>query len=137
LFDAVFIAAPWHSSGITLMNTRSVIPAYDFVHLHVTILVTTAKHPNPIYFGRGKGDSIPTNILTSHASIRKAEEKRRKAGEKGDEPKEKARTSWWPGKKRQDANRVPHLEVSRDSADYGRSGENSSLIPTHSLSALL
>jgi len=101
LFDAVFIAVPWHSSGITLMNTQSVIPIYDYVHLHVTILVTTAKQPDPTYFGRGKGDSIPTSILTSHISIRKAEEQRKKDEKKKEEgggQKKAGKRGWWPGK---------------------------------------
>lgn len=71
LYDYVFIAAPWHSAGITLLNTRAVIPSAKYVHLHVTILVTNAEQPDPRYFGRGEKDSVPTTVLTSHASIRK------------------------------------------------------------------
>jgi prenylcysteine oxidase/farnesylcysteine lyase len=111
LYDAVFVAAPWHSSGITLINTQAVIPLYDFVHLHVTILVTSAKQPNPGYFGRGSGDSIPTSILTSHVSLRKAEEQRRKDEKKRQAGKKVAsKRGWWPGGNGETA-RGPHLEV--------------------------
>jgi prenylcysteine oxidase/farnesylcysteine lyase len=106
LFDAVFVALPWHSSGISLLNTHSVIPTYDYVRLHVTILVTTAKQPDPIYFGRGKGDSVPTTVLTSHISLRKAQEKQREDERKKDHGKSKL----WPGKGSEQ--RGPVLEVS-------------------------
>lgn len=111
LFDAVFVAVPWHSSGITLMNTEAVIPAYDYVRLHVTILVTTAKQPSPAYFGRGDGDSIPTEILTSHVSLRKAEEQRRKDEKKARAGGKQAHSrGWWPGSG-DDEKRGPRLEV--------------------------
>jgi prenylcysteine oxidase/farnesylcysteine lyase len=121
LFDAVFVAVPWHSSGITLMNTQAVIPAYDYVHLHVTILVTTAKQPNPIYFGRGEGDSIPTSILTSHISIRKEEEERKKEEKKKQEggKKKMEKHGWWPGSG-QDSKKGPQLEVSMTFASTQR-----------------
>lgn len=112
LYDAVFIAAPWHSSGIVLLNTHSVIPAYDFVHLHVTILVTSAKHPDPTYFGRGNRDEIPTSILTSHVGLRKAEEKKRKEEEKRQKGKRSSQSrGWWPGSG-SDVSKGPRLDVS-------------------------
>ena len=111
LYDAVFIATPWRSSGIVLLNTHATIPAYDFVHLHVTIVVTSAKHPNPAYFGRGKGDDIPTSILTSHVSLRKEEEKRRKDELKRRRGKAPLKgTKWWPGGGKEEK-RGPKLEV--------------------------
>ncbi|PWN36762.1 uncharacterized protein FA14DRAFT_140693 [Meira miltonrushii] len=88
LFDAVFIAAPWHSADITLLNTNAVIPTPRYVHLHVTLVITKADQPNPAYFGRGEKDVIPNSILTSHASVRKAEEeeeKKKKRKEDGDD----------------------------------------------------
>lgn len=75
LYDVVFLAAPWHSSGITLLNTEATIPSVSYVRLHVTIVVTTAPQPNPAYFGRGEKDSVPTSILTSHVALRKSDEK--------------------------------------------------------------
>jgi prenylcysteine oxidase/farnesylcysteine lyase len=97
LFDAVFVAVPWHSSGISLLNTHSVIPTYDYVRLHVTILVTTAKQPDPAYFGRGKGDAVPTTILTSHISLRKAQEKKREEEKKKAGKGHHNKRGWWPG----------------------------------------
>lgn len=113
LFDAVFIAVPWHSSGISLLNTHSVIPTYDYVRLHVTILVTTADQPDPSYFGRGKGDAIPNTILTSHIALRKAAEARKPKQGKG---KLKKETKLWPGGG-SDEKKGPVLEVFFDSIE--------------------
>lgn len=116
LFDAVFIAAPWHSAEITLLNTNAVIPTPSYVHLHVTLVITRANQPNPAYFGRGEKDVIPNSILTSHASIRKAkeeEEKRKKKkgeGKEGKEKNEKAKTKWWPWSGGDDKKRGPKLD---------------------------
>lgn len=111
LFDAVFIAVPWHSSGISLLNTHSVIPTYDYVGLHVTILVTTANQPDPSYFGRGKSDAIPNTILTSHIALRKAAElEKSKQGEKLVEQE----PEMWPGGGSKEE-KGPVLEVRRTS----------------------
>ncbi|CAO1636851.1 unnamed protein product [Sympodiomycopsis kandeliae] len=70
LYDAVLIGAPWHSSGITLMGTESVIPINKYVHLYVTLVATNASHPDPTYFGRGKGSAIAKTIMTSYNAVR-------------------------------------------------------------------
>lgn len=114
LFDAVFIAAPWHSADITLLNTNAVIPAPSYVHLHVTLVITKSDQPNPAYFGRGEKDVIPNSILISHTSIRKAkeeEEKRKKKKENGKELNDnKTKVKWWPWSGGDDKKRGPKLE---------------------------
>lgn len=117
LFDAVFIAAPWHEAGITLLNTNAVIPTPSYVHLHVTIVITKADQPNPVYFGRGEKDVIPNSILTSHTSVRKAkeeEEKRKKKKEDGKgnakDTNNKGKAKWWPWSGGDDKSRGPKLE---------------------------
>ncbi|EPQ27775.1 uncharacterized protein PFL1_04520 [Pseudozyma flocculosa PF-1] len=72
LFDAVVVAAPWHDADITLVNTDRRIPRPPYVHLHVTLLATTAKSANPLYFGFGKADDVPATVLTSAESVRRA-----------------------------------------------------------------
>lgn len=125
LFDAVFIAAPWHSAEITLLNTHAVIPAPPYVRLHVTIVITKSDQPDPAYFGRGEKDKIPTEVLTSHISVRKEKEEEEKKKERKDRGGEKDggddgdddgvrknRTArWWPWGG-DDKKRGPHLEVS-------------------------
>ena len=74
LYDAVLVATPWHNAGITLLNTDKVIPRYDFRRLHVTIVVTSAKHPDPVYFGHKKSYKIPRTILTTYVRERKEDE---------------------------------------------------------------
>ncbi|MCO5590077.1 hypothetical protein L7F22_044046 [Adiantum nelumboides] len=119
LFDAVFIAAPWHSADITLLNTNVVIPTPNYVHLHVTIVITKADQPNPAYFGRGEKDAIPNSILVSHTSLRKAEEeeeKRKKKKENGKEGRDgggtnnKRKAKWWPWSGGDDKKRGLKLE---------------------------
>ena len=70
-YDAVIIAAPYHTSGISLPNDlSSLIPPQPYIHLHVTLLTTTAKTPDPEYFGSQPGSKIPTTILTSFDGVR-------------------------------------------------------------------
>lgn len=88
LYDAVFIAAPWHSAGITLLNTEANIPSSQYVRLHVTLLVTNASHPKAEYFGRGSGSDIPTTILTTHEAQRRMEK-----GQKAES--NDSQLSWW------------------------------------------
>ncbi|KAN0064303.1 hypothetical protein ACQY0O_002494 [Thecaphora frezii] len=72
MFDAVIVAAPWHDADITLLNTDRRVAKPPYVHLYVTVLTTTAKTPNPEYFGFGRGDEVPRTILTSDESVRRA-----------------------------------------------------------------
>ncbi|SNX83901.1 related to Prenylcysteine oxidase precursor [Melanopsichium pennsylvanicum] len=80
-YDAVIIATPWHNSGITLLNTKERVKAKPFVHLHVTLLTTKRASPDPEYFGMGSQDKIPTTILTSDESVRRAREKKNPTGD--------------------------------------------------------
>ncbi|KAJ9474476.1 Prenylcys_lyase domain-containing protein [Pseudozyma hubeiensis] len=72
LYDAVIIATPWHNADITLLNTRERVKSKAFVHLHVTLLTTSRERPRPEYFGLGDQDVVPTTILTSSESVRRA-----------------------------------------------------------------
>jgi prenylcysteine oxidase/farnesylcysteine lyase len=69
-YDAVIIAAPYHSSRISLPDDLSSIPDQPYIHLHVTLLTTTATTPDPEYFGFKPSDKIPTTILTSLDGVR-------------------------------------------------------------------
>lgn len=76
-YDAVIIATPWHNSDITLLNTPERVKGKPFVHLHVTLLTTSRPSPNPEYFGLGSQDAVPTTILTSDESVRRASNKKK------------------------------------------------------------
>lgn len=80
LYDAVFAAAPWGTAGISLLNSDGYIPPTEYVHLHVTLLVTNASAPRGEYFGRGHDDTMPTTILTTNVAVRKDD--RRRASQK-------------------------------------------------------
>ena len=70
-YDAVIIAAPYHTSRISLPDDlSSIIPLQPYIHLHVTLLTTTATTPDPEYFGYKPGDKTPTTILTSLNGVR-------------------------------------------------------------------
>ncbi|SPO29591.1 related to Prenylcysteine oxidase precursor [Ustilago trichophora] len=77
IYDAVIIATPWHNSDITLLNTPERVKGKPFVHLHVTLLTTSRPSPNPEYFGLGSQDAVPTTILTSDESVRRASNKKK------------------------------------------------------------
>jgi len=71
-YDAVVIAAPYHTSHISLpTDLSSLIPPQPYIHLHVTLLTTTAPTPNPVYFGYKPGYKVPTTILTSLDGVRR------------------------------------------------------------------
>ncbi|WVQ64724.1 uncharacterized protein L199_002891 [Kwoniella botswanensis] len=72
-FDAVFFAAPWHSSPISkklAANFVSPIPHQPYVRLHVTYFTTTQPHPLPSFFGLSEDSYIPNAILTSGLTSR-------------------------------------------------------------------
>ncbi|KAH8992059.1 FAD/NAD-P-binding domain-containing protein [Lactarius akahatsu] len=70
-YDAVIIAAPYHTSRISLPDDiSSSIPPQPYIHLHVTLLTTTAATPDPEYFGYKPSGKIPTTILTSFDGAR-------------------------------------------------------------------
>jgi hypothetical protein len=41
------------------------MPEQPYIHMHVTILSTTAAHPNPEYFGMSPGSKVPRVMLTT------------------------------------------------------------------------
>lgn len=136
LYDAVFIGTPWRTSGVSLINTdrvsvlvarshelhfssllnpspfplshKQTIPTPDYVHLHVTLLVTNASHPSPAYFGRGKADDVPTTVLTSASAVRRASQG--KAGPKSSSLWHLDFLRW--KRREQIAKHEPKLEVS-------------------------
>ena len=70
-YDAVIFAAPYHTSRISLPDDlSSLIPPQPYIHLHVTLLTTTATTPDPEYFNYKPGSKIPTTILTSFDGVR-------------------------------------------------------------------
>ena len=69
---AVILAAPYHTSDISIPeDLAALIPKQPYVHLHVTLLATTAQTPNPAYFGLPAGAGVPTSVLTTLAGARK------------------------------------------------------------------
>ncbi|KAH9964500.1 hypothetical protein BC827DRAFT_1265775 [Russula dissimulans] len=70
-YDAVIIAAPYHSSHISLrVNLTSLIPTQPYVRLHITLLTTTTASPNPVYFGHKPGSKVATNIFATFGGAR-------------------------------------------------------------------
>jgi prenylcysteine oxidase/farnesylcysteine lyase len=65
-YRAVILAAPFHPSDITVSpSIFEQIPEQPYMHLHVTLLSTTAAHPNPEYFGMPAGSKVPRVVLTT------------------------------------------------------------------------
>ncbi|KAL7418891.1 hypothetical protein Q5752_006575 [Cryptotrichosporon argae] len=72
-FDQVFFAAPWHSSPIKKSfeaHFAARIPPQKYVRLHVTLLATTARAPQPSFFRLANGAYVPTTILTTGRTAR-------------------------------------------------------------------
>lgn len=59
----MIIAAPFHQTGIKILNSRApaLIPPQPYVHLHVSFILTNASSPSPTYF------SLPTSSTISKA----------------------------------------------------------------------
>jgi prenylcysteine oxidase/farnesylcysteine lyase len=69
-YDAVIIAAPYHSSHISLpADLSTLIPPQSYIHLHITLLTTTAATPNPAYFGYKSGSKIATNVVATFDGV--------------------------------------------------------------------
>jgi len=69
-YDAVIIAAPYHSSHIALpADLSTLIPPQPYVHLHTTLLTTTAATLNPVYFGYKPGSKVATNVVTTFDGV--------------------------------------------------------------------
>jgi prenylcysteine oxidase/farnesylcysteine lyase len=70
-YEAVIIAAPIHSTGISLPSAiSSRIPKQPYVHLHVTLLATTSPRPNPEYFSLSPSSKVPSMVLTTYEGVR-------------------------------------------------------------------
>lgn len=69
LYDTVILAAPLTNS-LPITPKPEVVPV-RYVHLHVTLLTTTAPHPNSTYFARDP--SPPNAILTTYEAVRDGE----------------------------------------------------------------
>lgn len=68
----MILAAPYHLSSLLLpSDLHSLIPKQPYIHLHVTLLSTTAPSPNPEYFGLSAGAKAPVSILTTKEGARK------------------------------------------------------------------
>lgn len=73
-YDHVIIAAPFASSGITILGSpaaRTLLePPVEYVHLHITVLATTSRAPNATYFALRERSHIPAMILTTWDAAR-------------------------------------------------------------------
>lgn len=66
-YDSVIIAAPFHSTGITITPPpRLPVPDQEYVRLHVTLLSTSSPTPNPVYFSLANDSVAPTIVLTTN-----------------------------------------------------------------------
>jgi prenylcysteine oxidase/farnesylcysteine lyase len=78
-YDAVVLAAPYRSTKIEIeapeLDLEAAFPRVDYVHLHVTLLATTAEHPEATYFfpGAAPGTKVPQTILTTSSGPVKPE----------------------------------------------------------------
>ncbi|KAH9918096.1 Prenylcysteine lyase-domain-containing protein [Fomitopsis serialis] len=70
-YRGVILAAPFYSAAIEVSPPALLapVPEQPYVHLHVTLLSTTARTPSPAYFGLS-GESAPTEVLTTHNRVR-------------------------------------------------------------------
>lgn len=77
-YDAVIIAAPFKSTGIQIeapeLDLEKAFPPVDYVHLHVTLLATTASRPQGSYFfPTAPETSIPQSVLTTSSGTTEPE----------------------------------------------------------------
>ncbi|KAF8641081.1 hypothetical protein AX17_000725 [Amanita inopinata Kibby_2008] len=71
-YQAIVLAAPFHSTGILLPNSiSSQIPPQPYVSLHVTLLTTTSPTPDPTYFALPSNANTSRMILTTYEGARK------------------------------------------------------------------
>ncbi|TBU28194.1 FAD/NAD(P)-binding domain-containing protein [Dichomitus squalens] len=74
LYRAVIIAAPYHQTGLKVTTGSSdlaaTVPEQPYVHLHVTLLSTSARTPNASYFNLPPHAEAPTTVLTTHDGVR-------------------------------------------------------------------
>ncbi|KAH8120483.1 Prenylcysteine lyase-domain-containing protein [Phellopilus nigrolimitatus] len=77
-YNDVIIAAPFHSTGIKVASRSGLfapeaspaVPPQPYVHLHVTLLTTTAQSPDPAYFALKSGSKVPVSVLTTYEGAR-------------------------------------------------------------------
>lgn len=70
-YKHVIFAAPFHSTGIEIIPSLDiVVPPQPYVHLHVTLLTTTLKNPNPVYFRLASNAETPRAIWTTWEGVR-------------------------------------------------------------------
>ncbi|TNY24016.1 Prenylcysteine lyase-domain-containing protein [Rhodotorula diobovata] len=64
-YDAVVLAAPFHQTGIELVNTPApaLIPKQAYVRLFVTFVITNASTPQPSYFDLPPDTRMPNEIF--------------------------------------------------------------------------
>ncbi|KAF8525199.1 Prenylcysteine lyase-domain-containing protein [Hysterangium stoloniferum] len=66
-YDSVILAAPFHSTNITITPPlRDQIPKQPYVHLHVTLLTTSAATPKAAYYSLSDGTTAPNSVLTTN-----------------------------------------------------------------------
>lgn len=76
-YSSVILAAPYHQTDIKISSPTlddavlsARVPPQPYIHLHVTLLTTTAAQPNPKYFGLETGAKVPKAVLTTHDGVR-------------------------------------------------------------------
>ncbi|KDQ15081.1 hypothetical protein BOTBODRAFT_145345 [Botryobasidium botryosum FD-172 SS1] len=67
-YSHVILAAPHHSSSLELSTYN--LPHVEYVHIHVTLLTTTAASPNPAYFALSDNARVPNAVLTTYEGVR-------------------------------------------------------------------
>jgi prenylcysteine oxidase/farnesylcysteine lyase len=75
-YDHIIIAAPFAKSQISILGSPAAStllqPLVEYVHLHVTLISTTAPHASPEYFGLNPTRTVPKIILTTWDAVRHA-----------------------------------------------------------------
>ncbi|CAK5279586.1 unnamed protein product [Mycena citricolor] len=70
-YKAVILAAPFHSTKIDVpVEIASAIPIQPYVHLHVTLVSTTAPRFSPGYFSQSPSAKLPAMMLTTASNAR-------------------------------------------------------------------
>lgn len=69
VFDVVLLAAPYHQSGVRIAGTdHAAVPKQAYIHLHVTLVITTAHHPKGGFFSTElEGKAAPAIVLSTFA----------------------------------------------------------------------
>ncbi|KAI0655027.1 Prenylcysteine lyase-domain-containing protein [Cubamyces menziesii] len=73
-YRAVILAAPYHQSNIIFSSPElpiARVPKQPYAHLHVTILSTSSRYANSIYFNLSPVTPVPEMVLTTYNGARK------------------------------------------------------------------